>query len=47
MTQLTLDPVTGKIGLTENNDTPSVLWDQAVQEAVVETSLRPTIASRA
>jgi len=47
MTELFIDPNTQKVELTERNNTPSVLWDNAIQKAVIETKVGPTIASRA
>ncbi|MEL6264613.1 MAG: DUF6851 domain-containing protein, partial [Pseudomonadota bacterium] len=44
---LTLDPVTQFVTVDDPTPTVSVLWDIAVQQAVVETAPGPTIASRA
>ncbi|MEM1344646.1 MAG: DUF6851 domain-containing protein [Pseudomonadota bacterium] len=44
---LVLDPVSQRITVEDADPTVSVLWDQAVQQAVVETAPGPTIASRA
>lgn len=44
---LILDPVTQLVTVDDPSPTTSVLWDQAVQEAVINTEVGPTIASRA
>ncbi|AFZ42799.1 Hemolysin-type calcium-binding region [Halothece sp. PCC 7418] len=47
MVQLNLDPITQRVMIDDRSPTISALWDQAVQEAVVNTSAGPTIGSRA
>ena len=44
---LTLDPETQLVTVDDSSPSISVLWDQAVQQAVINTSPGPTIASRA
>ena len=45
---LTLDPVDQLVTVTgDESPTPSVLWDQAIQQAVITESPGPTVASRA
>ncbi|MEM9204044.1 MAG: DUF6851 domain-containing protein, partial [Actinomycetota bacterium] len=44
---LSVDPVTQLVTVDDPDPTLSVLWDRAVQEAVIEASTGPTIASRA
>ncbi len=44
---LNIDPATQFVTVNDPTPTVSVLWDQAVQEAVINTSPGPTIASRA
>ncbi|MGB3534421.1 MAG: DUF6851 domain-containing protein [Microcoleaceae cyanobacterium] len=45
--QLTLNPKTQLVTVNHPTPTPSVLWDKAVQQAVIIDSPGPTIASRA
>ena len=46
--QLQVDPVTQLVTVDDPNPSVSVLWDRAVQQAVIEDgSLGPTVASRA
>ncbi len=48
MTELILNTDTQLVTVTGDSDpTVSVLWDRAVQQAVIETAVGPTIASRA
>ena len=47
MTILTLDPDTQLTTVNDPSPTVSVLWDQAVQQAVINTAPGPTVASRA
>lgn len=42
-----LDPETQLVTIDDDSPTISVLWDRAVQEAVINTALGPTIGSRA
>ena len=45
---LTLDPVDQLVGVSgDDTPTPSVLWDRAIQQAVISESPGPTVASRA
>ena len=44
---LQLDPETQLVTVNDETPTISVLWDKAVQQAVINTSPGPTIASRA
>ncbi|GMG83025.1 hypothetical protein LNKW23_22380 [Paralimibaculum aggregatum] len=44
---LVLDPETARVTVDDPSPTVSVIWDQAVQSAVIETAVGPTIASRA
>ncbi|MEQ9408407.1 MAG: vanadium-dependent haloperoxidase [Fuerstiella sp.] len=44
---LKMAPATQRVTVTEPTPSVSVLWDQAVQQAVTNTSPGPTIASRA
>lgn len=44
---LTLDPETQLVTVDDSSPSISVLWDRAVQQAVINTSPGPTIASRA
>ncbi len=44
---LQVDPDTQLVTLNDATPTVSVLWDQAVQQAVINTSPGPTVASRA
>ncbi len=46
-TQLILNPDTQLVTVNDPSPTPSVLWDQAVQQAVINISPGPTVASRA
>lgn len=45
--QLILNPETQLVTVNDSSPTPSVLWDQAVQQAIINTAPGPTIASRA
>jgi Ca2+-binding RTX toxin-like protein len=45
--QLIVNPETQLVTLNHPTPTPSIIWDQAVQQAVIITSPGPTIASRA
>ena len=45
--QLNLDPETQLVTVDDPTPTVSVIWDRAVQNAVIETAPGPTIASRA
>jgi len=45
--QLHFNPQTQLVTVDDNSPTISVIWDRAVQEAVIEASLNPTVASRA
>ncbi len=47
MYSFTVNEETQLVTVTSKNPTPSVLWDAAVQQAVIQTSPGPTIASRA
>ncbi|MGF1541957.1 MAG: DUF6851 domain-containing protein [Pleurocapsa sp.] len=47
MTELTLDPTTQLLTVEDSTPTISVIWDQAAQQAVINTAVGPTIASRA
>jgi Ca2+-binding RTX toxin-like protein len=47
MENLVLDPVSQLVTVDNPSPTISVQWDQAVQQAVINTSPGPTIASRA
>ena len=48
MVSLSIDPTTQFISVTNDaSPTPSVIWDNAIQAAVVEASPGPTVASRA
>ena len=47
MVDLTLEPDTQLVTVTDPDPTVSVLWDKAVQQAVIDTSPGPTVASRA
>jgi len=44
--QLNINPETQLVTVEDESPTVSVIWDRAVQEAVIETSPGPTIASR-
>ncbi|MEM6971776.1 MAG: DUF6851 domain-containing protein [Pseudomonadota bacterium] len=44
---LVLNPETQLVSVVNDTPTPSILWDRAVQAAVIETAVGPTIASRA
>ena len=46
-TALTLDPQTQLVIVDDPNPTISVQWDNAAQQAVINTAVGPTIASRA
>ena len=46
MSKLTLNTKTQLI-TTQDSSTISVLWDRAVQQAVINTTVGPTIAARA
>lgn len=45
--RLQIDPETQLVSVADPSPTVSVLWDQAIQQAVINTSPGPTIASRA
>ncbi len=45
--ELIVDPETQLVTVDDPNPTISVLWDRAVQQAVIESSPGPTIAARA
>lgn len=45
--ELQIDPNTQSVTVDDATPTVSVLWDQAVQQAVINTSPGPTVASRA
>ncbi len=45
--ELVLDPVTQLVTVDDDSPTVSVLWDRAVQQAVINGSPGPTVASRA
>ena len=47
MVNLILEPDTQLVTIEDPDPTVSVLWDRAVQQAVINTSPEPTIASRA
>jgi len=47
MNELQLDPNTQLVTVDDPSPTISVLWDRAVQQAVINTAPGPTIASRA
>ena len=47
MVDLTLEPDTQLVTVSDPDPTVSVLWDKAVQQAVINTSPGPTVASRA
>ncbi|MEM9276648.1 MAG: vanadium-dependent haloperoxidase [Cyanobacteria bacterium P01_F01_bin.143] len=47
MAELLINPETQLVTVEDDSPTISVLWDQAVQQAVINTSPGPTIASRA
>jgi hypothetical protein len=47
MDDLILDPISQLVTVNDSSPTVSVQWDQAVQEAVINTSPGPTVASRA
>lgn len=47
MPDLLLDPKTQRVTVNDESPTISVLWDQAVQQAVMDTKVGPTIAARA
>ncbi|MEM1169299.1 MAG: DUF6851 domain-containing protein [Cyanobacteria bacterium P01_H01_bin.35] len=47
MNELQLDPNTQLVTVNDPSPTISVLWDRAVQQAVINTRVGPTIASRA
>ena len=47
MVDLNLDADTQLVTVTDPDPTVSVLWDKAVQQAVINTSPGPTVASRA
>lgn len=44
---LVLDPVTQLVTATDPTPTISVIWDRAVQQAVITAAVGPTVASRA
>ncbi|MDY6783060.1 MAG: calcium-binding protein [Cyanobacteriota bacterium] len=45
--ELVLDPETQLVTVNDSSPTVSVLWDRAAQQAVIDTAVGPTIASRA
>lgn len=45
--QLTLDTQTARVSVNDPSPTVSVMWDEAAQQAVIETVVGPTVASRA
>lgn len=45
--ELVLDPQTQLVTVEDDSPTVSVLWDRAVQQAVINTAPGPTVASRA
>ena len=45
--QLILDPVSQLVTATDSTPTVSVIWDRAVQTAVIDAAVGPTVASRA
>ncbi len=45
--ELILDPDTQLVTVNDDSPTISVLWDRAVQQAVINTAVGPTVASRA
>jgi len=45
--QLVLDPVSQLVTATDDTPTISVIWDRAVQKAVINAAVGPTVASRA
>jgi hypothetical protein len=47
MLEFNVDPSTQLVTIDHPNPTPSVLWDRAVQQAVINRAPGPTIASRA
>lgn len=47
MVELLIDPDTQLVTVDDPDPTITVLWDQAVQQAVINTSPGPTVASRA
>ena len=47
MENLTIDPQTQLVSVSDPTPTVSVLWDRAIQQAVIAESPGPTIASRA
>ncbi|NEQ37747.1 MAG: calcium-binding protein [Okeania sp. SIO3I5] len=47
MTELQVDPNTQLVTVDDPSPTISVLWDRAVQQAVINTRVGPTVASRA
>ena len=47
MSELQLDPNTQLVTVDDPSPTISVLWDRAVQQAVINTRVGPTVASRA
>ncbi len=44
---LTLDEVSQRVSVTDPSPTVSVIWDEAVQQAIIEAHPGPTIAARA
>ena len=46
MVDLNLEADTQLVTVTDPDPTVSVLWDKAVQQAVIDTSPGPTVASR-
>ncbi|AFZ43272.1 phosphoesterase PA-phosphatase related protein [Halothece sp. PCC 7418] len=47
MIQLTLDPETQLVTVADPDPSISVVWDQVMQQAVMNTGVGPTVASRA
>lgn len=47
MPDLLLDPQTQRVTVNDESPTISILWDQAVQQVVMDTKVGPTIAARA
>ena len=45
--ELVLDPDTQLVTVNDDSPTISVLWDRTVQQAVINTAVGPTVASRA
>ncbi|MDY7021147.1 MAG: calcium-binding protein, partial [Cyanobacteriota bacterium] len=45
--ELILNPDTQLVTVNDDSPTPSVLWDRAAQQAVIDSAVGPTVASRA